>query len=96
MALQGNSGFFPTTDFPACLSIHANKRKVYDAHSLSVVTQVEASLVFVTSVVFNGDNTAVVSVGGDANCLVQELAPRGGGTRCAAFLIELCAVSSGP
>lgn len=47
--------------------------QVYDARSLQLYKQDEASIAFVTSAVFNADNTAVIAVGGDANCYVMEL-----------------------
>jgi hypothetical protein len=51
---------------------------VFDPHSLAVVAEDTASIAFVSSVVFACDNSAVIAVGGDANCYVKDLAPRGG------------------
>lgn len=55
--------------------------QVFNAHTLTLKAEAEASIAFVSSVTFNGDNTAVIAVGGDANCYVMELVQRrqGGG-----------------
>jgi hypothetical protein len=63
--------------------------QVFDTQTLSVVAQESVSIAFVSSVVFNSDNTALISVGGDANCHVLELVPQqGGGCVCGQSLMK--------
>lgn len=53
--------------------------QVFNAHTLSVRAEELVSIAFVSSVVFNTDNTALISVAGDANCHVTDLVPRQAG-----------------
>jgi len=53
--------------------------QVFNAQTLAVQAQEVVSIAFVSSVVFNGDNSALVCVGGDANCHVLDLTPRQSG-----------------
>eukprot|EP00879_Flechtneria_rotunda_P018458 GHRR01019362.1.p1 GENE.GHRR01019362.1~~GHRR01019362.1.p1 ORF type:complete len:317 (+),score=107.07 GHRR01019362.1:204-1154(+) len=51
--------------------------RVFGTDNFTVVkSEPVASIAFVSSVVFNADNNAVLAVGGDANCYVMELVPR--------------------
>lgn len=50
--------------------------QVYDTQTLTEQKRAEASIAFVSSAVFNADDTAVIAVGGDANCYVMELATK--------------------
>jgi hypothetical protein len=53
--------------------------QVFNAHTLAVRAEELVSIAFVSSVVFNTDNTALISVAGDANCHVTDLVPRQAG-----------------
>lgn len=53
--------------------------QVFNAHTLAVRAEELVSIAFVSSVVFNTDNTALISVAGDANCHVTGLVPRQAG-----------------
>ncbi|KAF8057275.1 hypothetical protein HT031_006083 [Scenedesmus sp. PABB004] len=53
--------------------------RVFSAASLALRSEAEASIAFVSSVTFNAAGDAAIAVGGDANCYVMDLAPRGGG-----------------
>jgi hypothetical protein len=52
---------------------------VFDAQTLALKAEEAVSIAFVSGVVFNADNSALISVGGDANCHVTDLRPRQGG-----------------
>lgn len=57
--------------------MHVTSRpQVFHADTLLVKAEAEVSIAFVSGVCFNGDNNAVIAVGGDANCYVMELVPR--------------------
>jgi len=49
---------------------------VFYSDTLTLKSEAEVSIAFVSHVSFNADNTAVIAVGGDANCYVMELVPR--------------------
>jgi hypothetical protein len=51
---------------------------VFNARTLAVEAEEVASIAFVSGVVFNADNNALIAVGGDANCHVTDLRPRQG------------------
>lgn len=53
--------------------------RVFDALTLAVKAEEAVSIAFLSGVVFNADNSALISVGGDANCHVTDLRPRQGG-----------------
>lgn len=55
---------------------------MFAADTLLLRAEAEASIAFVSSVTFSGDGHAVLAVGGDANCYVHELAPRGRSRGC--------------
>eukprot|EP00775_Hariotina_reticulata_P002765 gene2765-3059_t len=50
--------------------------RVFYSETLTLKSEAEVSIAFVSHVSFNADNTAVIAVGGDANCYVMELVPR--------------------
>lgn len=52
--------------------------QVFNTSTLGKEAEEVVSIAFVSGVVFNFDNTALISVGGDANCHVTDLSPRAG------------------
>lgn len=50
--------------------------QVYHSDTLMMKSEAMASIAFVSSVSFNADNSAVIAVGGDANCYVMETVAR--------------------
>lgn len=53
--------------------------QVFDAQTLAVKAEEAVSIAFVSGVLFNADNSALISVCGDANCHVLDLRPRQAG-----------------
>lgn len=49
---------------------------MFSTETLEKQAEEVVSIAFVSGVVFNYDNTALISVGGDANCHVTDLSPR--------------------
>jgi hypothetical protein len=58
-----------------CLAL-LTSLQVYHTDTLLLKSEALASIAFVSSVTFNSDNTAVIAVGGDANCYVMETVAR--------------------
>ncbi|WIA42361.1 hypothetical protein OEZ86_008370 [Tetradesmus obliquus] len=69
--------------------------RVYHSDTLMMKSEAMASIAFVSSVSFNADNSAVIAVGGDANCYVMETVARreagiGAAVRSLLLFLLLC------